>query len=75
MKARSKTGKFLLLSALIYLAVLGITGELHLSSRAFAFFATLWLVQATASLWQAWRHPQGVASVGTSDTDDIPPAG
>jgi hypothetical protein len=75
MDARNKAAKFVVLSALIYLAVLGITGELHLSSRAFAFFAILWLVQATASVWHSRRHPQGVASIGTSATDDIPPAG
>jgi hypothetical protein len=75
MNAPNGTGKFLVVSALIYLAVLGLTGELHLSSRAFAFFATLWLVQASASLWHVWRHPQGVASNDTSVTDDLPPAG
>jgi hypothetical protein len=75
MNARNKTGQFVVLSALIYLAVLGVTGELRLSSKAFAFCATLWLVQTAASLWHAWRHPQGVASIGTSATDDIPPAG
>jgi hypothetical protein len=73
--ARHKAGKFVVLSALVYLAVLGATGELHLSSRAFVFFAILWLAQATASLWRAWRHPQGVASIGADATDDIPPAG
>jgi hypothetical protein len=75
MNVRNKAGKFIVLSALIYLAVLGVTGELHLSSKAFAFFATLWLVQATASLWHARRHPQNVSSIGTTATDDIPPAG
>jgi hypothetical protein len=75
MNARQTTGKFLVLSALLYLVVLAVTGELHVSSRALAFFATLWLVQAVAALWQAWRHPKGVASTGTSAVDDIPPAG
>ena len=74
MNAWNKTGKTLVVSALFYLVVLGVTGELHLSSRAFAFFSILWLVQATSALWQAWRHPQSVTSIGTSATDDIPPA-
>jgi hypothetical protein len=75
MDARNKAGKFVVLSALIYLAVLGVTGELHLSSRALRFFAILWLVQASHALWQAWRHPQSVTSSGTSATGDVPPAG
>jgi hypothetical protein len=75
MNAWKKTGKFLVLSAMSYLVVLGVTGELHVSSRALAFFSTLWFVQAAAALWQAWRHPQGAASTGTSAADDIPPAG
>ena len=56
MAAETNTAKFLVISALIYLAVLGATGELHLSSRALVFFAMLWLVQATAELWQWWRR-------------------
>jgi hypothetical protein len=75
MNAWKKTAKPLVLSALFYLVVLGVTGELHRSSRAFVFFSLLWLVQATASLWHAWRHPQGVVAIGTSATSDIPPAG
>ena len=76
MNAWNKTEKTLVISALFYLVVLGVTGELHLSSRAFVFFSILWLVQATTALWQAWRHhPQTVTSIGTSATDDIPPAG
>jgi hypothetical protein len=75
MNAWKKTGKFLVLSAMFYSVILGITGELHLSSRALAFFASLWLVQAAAALWQAWRHPQSAASTATSAADDIPPAG
>jgi hypothetical protein len=56
-----KTGTFLVVSALIYLAVLGVTGELRLSSRALAFFSILWVVQVMGALWQSWRHSQRVA--------------
>jgi hypothetical protein len=73
MAAGTKTAKFLVVSALLYLAVLGVTGELHLSSRAFVFFSILWLVQATAELWQWWRHSDVVASVSTTTDDEIPP--
>jgi hypothetical protein len=72
MAAGTKTAKFLVVSALIYLAVLGVTGELHPSSRAFAFFSLLWLVQATADLWQWRRRPHVVAAVGSNADDDIP---
>lgn len=70
-----KTGMGIVLSALIYLAVLGVSGEFHLSSRAFKFFAITWLVQSTIMLLQAWGHSRSVTAVGTSAADDIPPAG
>jgi hypothetical protein len=75
MNAWAKSGKFVVLSALAYLVVLGVTGELHVSSKAFAFFAMFWVVQAGASLWQAWRLSRGIAAAGTSGTDESPPAG
>ena len=74
MNVRDNPGRFLVLSALIYLAVLGVTGELHLSSKALLFFAILWLVQATATLWHARRHPREMGTGGANGTDDIPPA-
>ena len=60
MSAWNKAGKELAFSALFYLVVLRVTGELHLSSKALQFFAMLWLVQAVAALWRAGRLPQGV---------------
>lgn len=70
---RKETGTFLVLSALIYSIVLGVTGELHASSRALAFFSTLWVVQAAATLWHAWRRSRGVTSTGMSGADRLPP--
>lgn len=70
-----KTGAAVVLTAVLYLAVLYFTGEFHLASSAFKFFAILWLVQSMMMLLQAWGHSQRVTSVGASATDDIPPAG
>ena len=75
MDARSKAGRFAVLSALGYLAILAVTGELHRSSGALRFFAVGWLLQASHVLWQAWRHPRSVTSAGASGTGDVPPAG
>jgi hypothetical protein len=44
------------LYALVYLAVLVVSGELHPSSKAFVFFAIVWSVQAAGEMWQAWRR-------------------
>jgi hypothetical protein len=75
MNAREETWQFLVLSALIYLVVLGVTGELHASSRALVFFSALWLVQAGTTLWHAWRRARRVTPARTSESDNIPPAG
>ena len=56
MTALERTGMRVGLFALIYLAVLAITGELHPSSNAFVSFAILWSVQAAGDLWQARRR-------------------
>jgi hypothetical protein len=63
------------LSGLLFGVVLRVTGEFHLSSNAFGFFAIYWLVQSVGMLLQVWRHSRSVTSVGTSATEDIPPAG
>jgi hypothetical protein len=66
MTALERTSMRVGLSALVYLTVLAISGELHPSSKAFVFFAILWSVQAAGDVWRAWhrtRSPrQGVAA-------------
>lgn len=72
MNARIKAGRFVLLSALAYLALLAVTGELHRSSRALRFFALVWFAQAVLALWRAWHQP---TLSDTSVPGDVPPAG
>ena len=62
MNVRRETGTVLVLSAAVYGLVLDVTGELHRSSRALEFFATLWVVQAAATLWRAWRRSRTSSS-------------
>ena len=70
-----KTLRDLVVSALLLLVILRVTGELHLSSPALEFFAVLWVAQAVMALVQGWRRPREAASGGKSATDDIAPAG
>ena len=60
MIARQRTVMHLGVSAVIYVAVLAATGELHLSSNALRFFASLWSVQTAGELWQVWRRARDV---------------
>ena len=62
MNAFKETWTVLAGTALFYVLVLGVAGELHRSSRALEFFATLWVVQAAATLWRAWRRSRTSSS-------------
>ncbi len=59
-----KTGRDLVVSALFFVVILRVTGELHPSSPALEFFAILWVVQAVMALLQGWRRPQEAAAGG-----------
>jgi hypothetical protein len=76
MSAWKATGMPILASALIYLIILRATGELHASSNALQFFLSLWIVQSTMTLGQAWyqRRP-APPSIGTAPPGDTPPHG
>ena len=49
------TRKELAVSAMVYLAVLLLTGEMYWGSEAAFFFGTLWVVQAVVHLWNTAR--------------------
>ncbi len=61
MTASGKAWMHIGLAALVYLAILGATGELHRSSDAFVFFSALWSVQAAGELWRAWRRTRSAS--------------
>ena len=60
-------------SALIYVIILRVTGELHPSSNALHFFFYLWIVQSAMTLGQAWRQRRAARSIGTAPPGGLPP--
>jgi len=75
MSTWKQIGMPILATATIYLIVLRVTGELHLSSNALQFFSILWIVQATMTLGQAWLRRRAARSISTAPPSDIPPLG
>ena len=66
MSAWKGSGMPILASALIYLIILRVTGELHPSSNALHFFLYLWIVQSAMTLGQAWRQRRAARSTGAA---------